>query len=80
MAPAPGRHPERITALPAAGLPNGLALDKRSGRLYVADSVLGTVWRVPTTGGAPTKWATAPELGAAGFLGANGIKIHNGAA
>jgi hypothetical protein len=76
----PGGTPERIAALPADSLPNGLALDKPSGLLYVADSVLGTVWRVPTTGGAPTKWATAPELKAVGFLGANGIKIHKGAA
>ena len=75
----PGGTPQRIAALPADGLPNGLALDRHEGRLYVADSVLGTVWRVPVTGGAPTRWATAPELAAAGFLGANGIKIHDGA-
>ncbi|WP_405752663.1 hypothetical protein OHA19_33960 [Streptomyces sp. NBC_00012] len=75
----PGGAPQRIAALPADGLPNGLALDRHEGQLYVADSVLGTVWRVPVTGGTPTRWATAPELAAAGFLGANGIKIHNGA-
>lgn len=75
-----GGLPERIAALPADGLPNGLALDGRRGLLYVADSVLGVVWRVPTTGGTPAQWATAPELQPAGFLGANGIKIHNGAA
>ncbi|MEU7558978.1 hypothetical protein [Streptomyces eurythermus] len=75
----PGGTPERIAALPADGLPNGLALDRRSGMLYAADSVLGTVWRIPTTGGTPTKWADAPELAPAGFLGANGIKIHKGA-
>jgi hypothetical protein len=76
----PGDTPKRIAALPADGLPNGLALDEKNGLLYAADSVLGTVWRMPATGGTPTKWATAPELAAAGFLGANGIKIHNGAA
>nr|WTB34695.1 hypothetical protein OG781_39090 [Streptomyces sp. NBC_00830] len=76
----PGGTPKRIAALPADGLPNGLALDEKNGRLYAADSVLGTVWRIPAAGGRPTKWATAPELAAAGFLGANGIKIHNGAA
>ncbi|MEV5148526.1 hypothetical protein AB0L14_30090 [Streptomyces sp. NPDC052727] len=75
----PGGTPHRIAALPADGLPNGLALDERGGLLYAADSVLGTVWRVPLTGGAPTAWATAPELAADGFLGANGIKVHNGA-
>ncbi|QHA03267.1 FAD-binding protein [Streptomyces broussonetiae] len=75
----PGGTPGRIAALPANGLPNGLALDRHTGLLYVADSVLGTVWRVPVAGGTPTRWAAAPELRPAGFLGANGIKVHNGA-
>ncbi|WP_413805326.1 SMP-30/gluconolactonase/LRE family protein [Streptomyces sp. OE57] len=75
----PGGKPRRIAALPANGLPNGLALDPRTRTLYVTDSVLGTVWSVPTTGGTPTAWSTAPELAPAGFLGANGLKIHNGA-
>jgi DNA-binding beta-propeller fold protein YncE len=75
----PGGEPQRIAALPARGLPNGLALDPRTRTLYVTDSVLGTVWSVPTTGGTPTAWSTAPELASTGFLGANGLKIHNGA-
>ncbi|MFF5538727.1 SMP-30/gluconolactonase/LRE family protein [Streptomyces cinerochromogenes] len=75
----PGGTPQRIAALPATGLPNGLALDEHAGVLYAADSVLGTVWRVPVTGGAPTAWSTAPELAADGFLGANGLKVHHGA-
>ncbi|MFI6340249.1 SMP-30/gluconolactonase/LRE family protein [Streptomyces sp. NPDC050535] len=75
----PGGEPRRIAALPANGLPNGLALDPRTRTLYVTDSVLGTVWSVPTTGGTPRAWSTAPELAPAGFLGANGLKIHNGA-
>ncbi|MFD9504270.1 hypothetical protein [Streptomyces sp. NPDC060035] len=75
----PGQAPQRITALPADGLPNGLALDARNERLYITDSVLGTVWTVPTTGGTPTAWSTAPELAPAGFLGANGAKIRGGA-
>ncbi|WP_328438038.1 MULTISPECIES: hypothetical protein [unclassified Streptomyces] len=54
----PGGKPQRIAALPA----NGLALDPRTRTLYVTDSVLGTVWSVPTTGGTPTAWSTAPEL------------------
>ncbi|MGW3150422.1 MULTISPECIES: SMP-30/gluconolactonase/LRE family protein [Streptomyces] len=73
----PGGQPQRIAALPANGLPNGLALDPRTHTLYVTDSVLGTIWSVPTTGGTPTAWATAPELTPTGFLGANGLKIHN---
>ena len=75
----PGGRPQRIAALPADGLPNGLALDPRTRTLYVTDSVLGTIWRVPIIGGTPTAWSTAPELASAGFLGANGLKIHNGA-
>ncbi|WP_330174852.1 hypothetical protein OG875_15660 [Streptomyces sp. NBC_01498] len=74
----PGGQPRRIAALPADGLPNGLALDSRGRTLYAADSVLGTVWSVPTAGGTPTAWSTAPELAAAGFLGANGLKFHDG--
>ncbi|MEU0438054.1 hypothetical protein ABZ153_42075 [Streptomyces sp. NPDC006290] len=75
----PGGEPQRIAALPANGLPNGLALDPRTRTLYVTDSVLGTVWSLPATGGTPTPWSAAPELASTGFLGANGLKVHNGA-
>lgn len=75
----PGGRPQRIAALPANGLPNGLALDARTGTLFITDSVLGTIWSVPAAGGTPTAWSTAPELASTGFLGANGLKIHNGA-
>ncbi|WP_328318959.1 SMP-30/gluconolactonase/LRE family protein [Streptomyces sp. NBC_00388] len=75
----PGGEPQRIAPLPANGLPNGLALDPRTRTLYVTDSVLGAIWSVPTTGGTPTAWSSAPQLAATGFLGANGLKIHNGA-
>ncbi|WP_331771500.1 hypothetical protein OG948_48800 (plasmid) [Embleya sp. NBC_00888] len=75
----PGGAPRRIAALPADGVPNGLALDPHAKRFYIADSVLGTVWTVPVGGGTPTAWSTAPELASAGFLGANGAKVHDGA-
>ncbi|MET8767219.1 hypothetical protein [Streptomyces sp. NPDC004658] len=74
------RHgaPRRVAALPAAAIPNGLALYR--GRLYVSDSALGAVWRVPVGGGTATVWSRAPELGAApGKFGANGLKVHRGA-
>jgi hypothetical protein len=71
--------PERIAALPGNALPNGLALDPRTGTLYAADSALGVVWSVPATGGTATVWSAAPQLAPHGFLGANGIKVHDGA-
>ena len=75
----PGGTPQRIAALPAAGLPNGLALDERHGVLYLADSVLGKIFTVPVTGGTATTWSAAPEFASTGFLGANGLKLHDGA-
>ncbi|MER6360756.1 hypothetical protein [Kitasatospora sp. NPDC001527] len=74
---APGGTPERVAALPADALPNGLARDARTGTLYAADSVLGTVWRIPAGGGTAVRWATGAALDADGFLGANGIKVHD---
>ncbi|GGV19321.1 hypothetical protein GCM10010495_37880 [Kitasatospora herbaricolor] len=76
---APGKAPERIAALPPDGLPNGLALDPHSEQFYITDSVLGTVWTVPLSGGRPTAWSRASELASTGFLGANGAKVHDGA-
>lgn len=73
----PGGAPHRIAALPAHGLPNGLALDERRGLLYIADSVLGTIFTVPAAGGEPATWSSAAELAPTGFLGANGLKIHD---
>jgi hypothetical protein len=68
-----------VSALPAGGLPHGLALDPRTGTRYVTDSVLGTIRRVPVTGRTPVAWSAAPEPAAAGFLGVNGLKLHDGA-
>lgn len=64
--------------MPATSLPNGLALDQSTHTLYIADST-GVVWRVPTTGGAATVWSSDKELAPAGFLGANGLKLRDGA-
>ncbi|MGW2035918.1 SMP-30/gluconolactonase/LRE family protein [Streptomyces sp. NPDC001761] len=81
---SPGDAPERIAALPADGLPNGLALDERRGVLYVADSVRGTVWRVPRSGGTATAWAKGAALAPlpaapARGLGANGVRLRRDA-
>jgi hypothetical protein len=75
----PGGTAKRIAALPATGLPNGLALDSRTGTLYIADSIGGTIYSVPVTGGPATAWSSAPELATTGFLGVNGLKVRNGA-
>ena len=55
----PGADPVRIAALPGSGFPNGMALDPRSGMLFIADSLLGIVWRVPITGGPAASWQAA---------------------
>ncbi|MEV6940801.1 hypothetical protein AB0N07_02025 [Streptomyces sp. NPDC051172] len=75
----PGGRPHRIAALPAEGLPNGLALDPRTGKLYVTDSVHGVVYRLPACGGKATVWAKGKQLEPTTFAGANGLKLHNGA-
>lgn len=74
----PGGVPKRIAALPADSFANGLALDERTGLLYVADS-FGMIWQVPLHGGTPALWASGSALAPISFLGANGIKVHNGA-
>lgn len=75
----PGGTPRRIAALPSGSLPNGLALDQRTRTLYIADST-GVVWRVPTTGTSTASvWSSDPALAPAGFLGANGLKLRDGA-
>ncbi len=67
----------RIAALPANGLPNGLALDDDGKTFYITDSVLGAIYAVPAAGGPATVWSDIPALAARGFLGANGLKVHN---
>jgi sugar lactone lactonase YvrE len=69
----------RFAALPSDGIPNGLALDEREGVIYVADSLLSAVWRVSITDGTVSKWAAGPQLAPDGGLGANGLKVHDGA-
>jgi hypothetical protein len=74
----PGYPPARIAALPPTSFANGLALGG-DGILYVADSALGVIWRVPAGGGTPTVWASGTQLAPNGFIGANGLKVHDGA-
>jgi sugar lactone lactonase YvrE len=55
-------------------LPNGLALDKHN-NLFISDSILGAVWRVPADGSGEADIWLADDLlaGCSGLPGANGI-------
>ncbi|RPE39142.1 SMP-30/gluconolaconase/LRE-like protein [Streptomyces sp. Ag109_O5-1] len=79
----PGGHPSRVAALPADGLPNGLAIDPAERTLYVTDSIKGTIWAVPVAGGQARAWLTDQALArdpkAQLSFGANGLRYHNGA-
>jgi len=72
-----GSAPAQIAQLPANSFPNDMALDNQAGDLYIADSLLGVVWKVPTRGGNPSAWATGPALRRTSFFGANGIAVHD---
>ncbi|MGV9311194.1 hypothetical protein ACWDR0_03235 [Streptomyces sp. NPDC003691] len=78
---AGGGVPRRVVALPAGGLPNGLALDAAAGQLYITDSFAGRVWRAPVGGGSAVVWSADPVLARhpEGFAGANGIRVRAGA-
>jgi hypothetical protein len=75
--------PQRVAALPADSGPNGLAVDPAGRTLYIADSLKGTIWSVPVSGGSPAPWLTdaalAPVPTEALPIGANGLRFHNGA-
>ncbi|WP_405469040.1 SMP-30/gluconolactonase/LRE family protein [Streptomyces canus] len=75
--------PQRVAALPADSGPNGLAVDAAGRTLYIADSLKGTIWSVPVSGGPATPWLTdaalAPVPTEALPIGANGLRFHNGA-
>jgi len=69
---------ELLATLPLESIPNGIAL--RRGFVYVADSSLPRIWRVPEDGGTAEVWLEDPLL--AGVLapgmplpGANGLQI-----
>jgi sugar lactone lactonase YvrE len=70
----------RLAGTSAIMIANGLTFDKR-GNLYITDSRLGAIWRVPP-GGAAEIWLQDPLLTGDGslglFLGANGIAFRHG--
>jgi sugar lactone lactonase YvrE len=55
-----------------------MALDERSGELYIADSIRGAIWRAPIGGGNAEIWVAGQELVPISILGANGLKLHDG--
>src|SRR5215470_17630091 len=72
-----GAPPEQIAQLPANGFPNDMAIDPSTGVLYVADSVLGEVFAVPTRHGAGSGlgsamvWAVGSALQKTSVVGAD---------
>jgi hypothetical protein len=76
--PPDGQPPTRIAALSLQSLPNGIVHHRDS--VYVADSVIGVIWRVADTGGAAEIWASGQELTQVpnGLPGPNGLKLFEG--
>lgn len=69
----------RLPGTEAISFPNDVAFDRR-GNLFVTDTAVGAVWRIPR-GGSAELWIQDPllegtgELGAGVRLGANGIAV-----
>ncbi|MGZ6792690.1 MAG: SMP-30/gluconolactonase/LRE family protein [Mycobacteriales bacterium] len=65
-----------ITRLPHGSFPNGVTLGP-DGQVYVADSALGTLWRIDPASGRAERAYSGPELRARRFValppGANGV-------
>jgi sugar lactone lactonase YvrE len=78
----PDGQASRLAALDPSGFPNALAFDAR-GNLYVSDSILGAVWRIPAGRTRAELWVQDPLLSGdpvngIGF-GANGLAFRGGA-
>jgi len=77
---AGGGDPERLPGTENMIVPNGLALDKQ-GNLFVSDSALGVIWRVPSDGSSPAEIWLQHELVAGctpDDFGANGVALWKG--
>jgi hypothetical protein len=74
-----GSKPRLISKLPATGLPNGMAFDTTTETFYVADAVLGKVYAIGIDGGKARTWSDAKALTPNGFIGVNGVKLHDNA-
>jgi sugar lactone lactonase YvrE len=68
-------EPERLPGSENIMLANGLAFTDQ-GDLYVSDSALGAVWRIPGSGAAAENWLQHEWLaGCADIPGANGVAL-----
>jgi len=69
----------RISALPADAQGNGIA--HRFGKLYIADSLEGRIWRTPVWGGPAEVWVEDPLLDLLpnpfGVPGSNGVQFFH---
>ena len=61
--------------LPPEAAPNGITLGP-DGDVYVADSLLGRVWRVPAGGGDAVVWVENDLLAPRPFLAAGGSLVQ----
>jgi sugar lactone lactonase YvrE len=81
--PEGGGTPVLVVAMPDVAVLNGLALDASRDTLYATDSKTGTVWKVSLKTRTASLWAKGadfqPDATASSALGANGIKVHDGA-
>ncbi len=72
---------ERLPGTENIILPNGLAFDKQ-GNLYVSDSIMGAIWRIPRgVDASPEIWfqdATLEGCGVNEPMGANGVAFWHG--
>ncbi|MCS7482865.1 hypothetical protein ACFFQW_40870 [Umezawaea endophytica] len=75
----PSGEPRLVVPLPADTFPNALVIDHKRSRFLVTDSTGGRIWQAPLRGGEASVWSADPALAPDGFLGANGLKIHDGA-
>ena len=57
----------RLPGTEAIVFPNGVTLDQR-GNIYVTDTILGAVWRVPAGGGPAEPWFQSPLLLGSGIF------------
>lgn len=75
----PTGGPRLVVPLPADSMPNALVIDSDRNRFLVTDSAGGRIWQAPLRGGKASVWSADPALAPAGFFGANGLKVHDGA-